>query len=141
MDDTSSDITAGDLQEGAIFRPIETTVDGYPACHWPVQAYPPRTARRDLLHLAAHSEATDAGFTQAVMVNVPGTILRELRLLGPDSPAEFCYAFDRRLLDQRWLDDLARDIVWFIRRMGGYRKAYVNGKLPTYLDPKVMARR
>jgi hypothetical protein len=106
-----------------------------------MQEYLPRNARRDLLHMAAHEEAMDFGFTKAVMVNIPGSTTRELRLLGPDSPTEYCYQFDRRMIDQRWLDDLTRDIVWFIRRMGGYRKAYCHGQYPPQQRAQIVARR
>lgn len=106
----------------SLLRPVETTVDGAPACHWPMQEYPPPPVRAGILMQWCWEEAYDAGFTQAVAVDLPETTTREIRLLGPDSPGEYIYSFDRRLVDVRWLTDLTRDIVWFTRRMARIRE-------------------
>ena len=82
--------------------------------------------RRNLIHMAAVHEARGWGFHQAVMVN--DGLTRRLELLGPDSPGEFCYTFDRRLIDVRYLDDLGRDLIWWVRRLGLARKVLTHGQ-------------
>ncbi len=62
------------------------------------------------------SELKQAGFTDAVAYNVPGTDNRRFELLGMDSPGEYVFEFDRRRLGRWTVDDLGRDVVWWIRR-------------------------
>lgn len=113
-------------QAAGLLRPVETvTPDGDPCCHWPAQEIAPDNVRRDLFHMFVHEEAQTWGFAAATVTQVG--LERRIELLGPDSPGEYVYAFDRRLIDVRYMDDLTRDIVWWIRRMGAVRKGYRYG--------------
>jgi hypothetical protein len=110
----------------ALLRPVETVVDGHPACHWPMQEYPPEPVRASLWFLAVQEEAHDWGFHKAVSVN--DGLTRRIELLGPDSPGEYVYAFDRRLVDRRFMQTLTIDLLWWIRQRGMTREVLTNGQ-------------
>lgn len=52
---------------------------------------------------------------------------RYLELLGPDSPAEYVYTMDTAELVDATVEDMARDVLWWIEGVGRMRKAMTNG--------------
>lgn len=82
---------------------------------------------RDVWMMFVVQELQAAGFVDAVAYNVPGTDNRRFELLGYDSPGEFVYEFDRVLLGRFTLDDLCRDVVWWIRRSAVLYRNELNG--------------
>lgn len=90
------------------------------ACRWPYLERENRTNKGKwaawLLEWDMGDECAKRGFPDYSIHNIEG-LERELRLLGPDSPAEYIYRFDRRLIGDDAIEALHRDIIWFIKRM------------------------
>lgn len=70
---------------------------------------------RGIWWMLTEYELDEAGFHDAVAYNVPGTDLRRFELMGPDSPGEYIYEFDRKYLAKHAIGDLVTHVIWFIR--------------------------
>lgn len=64
--------------------------------------------------------------------------VRTLELLGPDSPGEYVYSFDRRECADGTVQDLARQIYWWIVERG---RVYAHGEFVNGLGQEAVSRR
>ncbi len=100
-------------------QPIEHVTDeGYAVCRWPYYERSEKgVVAAAIWELDIDEECRRWGFPDYAVVKQRDALRHELCLLGPDSPAEYVYGFDSRLIGDIGLEDLGRDIVWFIKRM------------------------
>lgn len=97
---------------------VVTTDEGFDACPWP---YFKRTEKGVIAavvwEMDLHEECTKFGFQDYSIHKDREHLQHELRLLGPDSPGEYIYNFDSRLIGDDGIEDLARDMVWWVKQM------------------------
>lgn len=97
---------------------VVETPEGYEACPWPYfERSEMGKVAAFLWEIDVDEECKRWGFPDYAIIKRRDDLRHELGLLGPDSPAEYVYDFDSRLIGDIGLEDLGRDIVWYIKRM------------------------
>lgn len=100
-------------------RPLVVeAIEGIQACPWPYYERSEKgVVAAAIWELDIDEECRRWGFPSYAIQKDREALKHELLLLGPDSPGEYVYAFDSRLIGDDGLEDLGRDMVWWIKRM------------------------
>lgn len=97
---------------------VITGEDGVSWCPWPYyQRSEKGSIAAHIWELDIHEECQRWGFRQYHVHRDREALNHSLMLLGPDSPGEYIYTFDSRLIGDDSIEDLGRDMVWWIKRM------------------------
>lgn len=97
---------------------VVADAEGVEFCPWP---YYHRTEKGVIAaviwELDLHEECRRFGFDDYFIHKDRDNLHHELMLLGPDSPGEYVYSFDSRLIGDDTLEHLGRDMNWWLRQM------------------------